>query len=103
MTSPSENAGGVAAPPPAAAEAALARYLAESREIAGLCTQNGWIDDATITLDVIERGEDYLVAAVTFEEIVMEGAGCVAGRVPCYGRVRATLGEDGEVCALELV
>lgn len=102
MTSPSEEAA-AAAPSPVLPEAALARYLTVSREIASLCTQNGWIDDATLALEVVERGDGYLVAAVTFEEIVMEGAGCVAGRVPCYGRVRATLGADGEVHALEVV
>lgn len=102
MTSPSESAR-AAAPSPGGPETALARYLTDSREIAGLCTQNGWIDDATLCVEVVERGNGYLVAAVTFEEIIMEGAGCVAGRVPCYGRVRATLGKDGEVCALDLV
>jgi hypothetical protein len=102
MTSPSE-AGRARARPPAVAETALARYLAEGREIARLCTQNGWIDDTTLAVDVVERGEGYLVAAVTFEEVIMEGAGCVAGRVPCYGRVRATLGNDGEVRAVDVI
>ena len=33
----------------------------------------------------------------------MEGAGCVAGRVPCYGRVRAELTEDGDVERLAIL
>jgi hypothetical protein len=84
-------------------EASLRAYLATCRELAELCTQNGWPDDRTLTVDLLERGPAHLVAAVTFEEVIMEGAGCVAGTVPCYGRVRAEITADGTVRRLEIL
>ena len=101
MTSRSEAV--PASTPTDGAEAGLRAYLTTCRELAELCTQNGWPDDQTLTLDLLERGPDYLVAAVTFEEVIMEGSGCVAGTVPCYGRVRAELAADGSVRRLEVL
>ena len=75
----------------------LEEYLHQCRELNALCTQNGWIDNDTLRVDVLEKNGRSLLAAVTFEEILMEGAGCVAGRVSCYGRVRVSLTEDGQV------
>jgi hypothetical protein len=97
MTSPSERQG---RPP---AEESLVAYLASCREIAALCSQNGWIDNTTLAVEVLDRGQDQVLAAVTFEEVIMEGAGCIAGRVPCYGRVRARLGPAGEVLEVQVL
>ncbi len=81
----------------------LEQYLRQCRELSALCTQNGWIDNDTLRVEILERNDRDVLAAVTFEEILMEGAGCVAGRVSCYGRVRARLSEDGEVDRLEIL
>lgn len=77
-------------------------YLRVCREISGLTSQNGWIDNDTLRLDVLERGEGWLLAALSFEEVIVEGAGCIAGRVPCYGRIKVYLDPAGGVRALEL-
>ena len=70
-------------------------WLRTSPELARLCTQNGWIDPDSIRAEVVEHGPDgTLVLAVCFEEIVVEAAGCVGTRVPCYGRVRIRLNGD---------
>jgi hypothetical protein len=37
------------------------------------------------------------VVNVLFDEVVMEGSGCVAARVSCYGKMRLTLGNNGQV------
>ena len=79
----------------------LVEYLHQCREINAFCTQNGWIDNDTLRVDIVRRDGLTLIAAVTFEEILMEGAGCVAGRVPCYGRVRIRLTKNGDVERLE--
>lgn len=74
-------------------------YLRECRELTRLCTQNGWIDNDTLKVEILQaqgRGGE-VIAAVQFEEIIMEGAGCIAGRVPCYGQLRMRLDEDGNV------
>ena len=81
----------------------LEEYLQTCRELNALCTQNGWIDSDTLQVDVLDQGPASVLAAVTFEEILMEGAGCVAGRVSCYGRVKAHLGPAGDVERLEIL
>jgi hypothetical protein len=106
MTSPSEASEETADPAPldpASLEVRVLQHLAACTEINALCTQNGWIDDETVVLDVVARGPDHLVASVEFEEIVMEGAGCVAGRIPCYGRVKASFAPTGEVNGIEVL
>ena len=81
----------------------IARYLHTCRELAGFCSQNGWIDDETLRYQVLGREGNTLIVIVEFEEILMEGAGCVAGRVSCYGRMRLYLDEDGDVERGELL
>lgn len=81
----------------------LQEYLTTCRELTRFCTQNGWIDNDTLRVDVLEHDARALVAAVTFEEVVMEGSGCVADRVSCYGRVRVTLDPKGDVQRMELL
>jgi len=76
----------------------LMGWLRSAPELARLCSQNGWIDNDTLRAEVVERRPDgTLVLAVTFEEVVVEAAGCVGTRVPCYGRVLARLAPDGRL------
>lgn len=78
-------------------------YLRECRELSRLCSQNGWIDNDTLEVEILEsRPGGQVTAAVQFEEVIMEGAGCVAGRVPCYGQVRMQLDRAGNVLRLDL-
>lgn len=81
----------------------LDRYLRSCRELARLCTQNGWIDNDTLRYEILERSGGQVTAAVYFEEIVMEGSGCVADRVQCYGRVRIGLDGHGQVQTFEVL
>ena len=81
----------------------LEEYLHQCRELNALCTQNGWIDNDTLRVDILEQNGPNILAAVSFEEILMEGAGCVAGRVSCYGRIRARLTENGQVERLDIL
>ena len=81
----------------------LDEYLARCRELNALCSQNGWIDNDTLAYEILERDGPDWTLKVTFEEVVMEGSGCVAARVPCYGRVRVRLDDAGEVRDLSVV
>ncbi len=81
----------------------LGEYLATCRELSWFCSQNGWIDNDTVRIDVLERDGASLVAAVNFDEVLMEGSGCIAGRVSCYGRIRVTLDEQGDVRRMDLL
>jgi hypothetical protein len=82
---------------------AIRRYLGRCRELNVLTSQNGWIDDDTLRFGVIERDAGTALIFVEFDEILVEGAGCVAGRVPCHGRLRLRLARDGQVEGAEVI
>lgn len=65
--------------------------------IAELCAQNRWPDTDTLRVGVLDENGDRIECTVSFEEVLMEGAGCVAGRLACRGRYRLTLGAGGRV------
>lgn len=71
-------------------------------ELAELCTQNGWIDNDTLAYEIIAENASEVLLAVTFEEVVMEGAGCIADRKPCYGRVKLIRRENGDITRFEI-
>ena len=73
------------------------RFLHTWPGLVALCSQNGWIDNDSLELEVIGRQDDALIVNVQFEEIIMEGAGCIADRVSCYGRVAIAMDESGQV------
>lgn len=81
----------------------LYEYLLSCRELSGLCAQNGWIDNDTLEYEVLDASPEAVVADVRFEEVIMEGAGCIADRISRYGKVRARLNENGEVESLKIL
>lgn len=78
-------------------------YLKNCREITQFCSQNGWINNASLEIDIIEHSKNEALIAVYFDEIIMEGAGCVAGTIPCYGRIRVKLNSEGNFESLKVV
>ncbi len=78
-------------------KSAIERYFAATPILAALCSQNGWPDNDTLAVEVLEYGSDDAVCSVSFEEILVEGAGCVAGRVPCWGRFRVRWDATGRI------
>lgn len=81
----------------------IERYLMSCRELTAFCSQNGWIDNKSLYYEIIEQNDHHIIALVQFEEILMEGSGSTAGRVPCQGRLRLTLNRYGEVSNAELL
>lgn len=81
----------------------LLDYLKTTPKLAKLCTQNGWIDNDSLRYQIIEQSDGQLVLAVEFEEIIMEGSGCVADRKACYGRVRVVKHGTGEIQSIEIL
>ncbi|MDP1708915.1 MAG: hypothetical protein Q8L89_07630 [Gammaproteobacteria bacterium] len=82
--------------------ARVSAYFSSSAEIARLCTQNGWPDPASMRVEVLEETPAQIVCAVTFDEVIMEGSGCEAARVACWGRFHLRLDGQGEVMGVEL-
>lgn len=76
-------------------------YLRACRELNRFCSQNGWIDNDTLEVQIVAKGPDRVTAAVQFEEVIMEGAGCIAGRVPCFGQIRLHVDPGGNVLDVE--
>ena len=78
-------------------------YFAATPRLAELCNQNGWPDPETLAVEVVAQRPGELECNVAFEEVIMEGAGCIAGRLSCWGRYRLRLDPRGEVLDAELV
>ncbi len=78
-------------------------YLLNCREISRLCTQNGWPDNDTLEIEVLERKGSEAIVTVNFEEILMQGSGCEAGRVRCFGKLRLPLSSSGDVEGMEIL
>jgi hypothetical protein len=76
---------------------AIQTYLLTCRELNNFCTQNGWIDNETLSFDIIEQTDDYTIVSLQFKEIIMEGAGCIASPVACFGKLKLFFDETGQV------
>lgn len=76
--------------------------LRASPKVARLCRQNGWIDNDSLRYDVVAQDPGALLVAVYFDEILVEGSGCVADIKSAYGRVRVMLDAQGLPTDLEL-
>ena len=81
----------------------IERYLLSCRELKALSSHNGWIDNNSLRYEIIEQNDRYVIAFVQFEEIIMEGSGSIAGRIPCQGRLCLTLDHYGEVSHARLL
>jgi hypothetical protein len=81
----------------------IQEYLETCRELSQLTTQNGWIDNETLKINILSQEKNATLVDVRFEEIVMEDAGCFAARVECYGQVRLQLDENGQVMKMEIL
>ena len=81
----------------------IERYLMSCRELKAICSQNGWIDHASLVYEIIEQNDQEVIAFVQFNEVLMEGAGPTAAQLPCQGRLRLTLDRYGRVAQAELL
>lgn len=84
-------------------DVALRDFFRTSAQLAELCTQNGWPDPDTLRVQIVAECADEVTCTVSFQEVLMEGAGCVAGRVDCWGRYRVQLNCDGWVMRADLL
>ena len=80
----------------------IERALRSARELAGFCTQSGWIDNDTLHYRILHQTDHQVLALVQFEEIVLEATGNVASRNTCGGRVRIHLDRYGDIDRIEL-
>jgi hypothetical protein len=81
----------------------ISEYLHSCRKLVRFCSQNGLIDNKTLRHSILELEDGAVIVMIEFEEIVMEGSGCIAARVSCYGQMRIYLDNEGEVLGSELL
>ena len=77
-------------------------YLKVCPELATLCSQNGWIDNSSLRSEILSENAYEVLLAVYFDEVVMEGSGCVAAIRPCYGRVRVQTDNSGKLLGIQV-
>ncbi len=81
----------------------LLNFFACTADLTAVCTQNGWPDPASLHVEILEQRPGELLCAVAFEEVIMEGSGCCAGRIGCWGRYRVELNAAGTIARAEAV
>ncbi len=81
----------------------LLDFFASAPSLTTICTQNGWPDPETLRVEILEQKPGGLLCAVAFEEVIMEGSGCCAGRVDCWGKFRVMFDASGSVTRADLV
>ena len=81
----------------------IEHYLLSCRELTVFLSQSGWIDKNSLRYEIIEQNDRHVIAFVQFEEILMEGSACVAGRIPRQGRLCLTLDHYGRVSHAQLL
>ncbi|MCL5669484.1 MAG: hypothetical protein M1392_05860 [Gammaproteobacteria bacterium] len=84
-------------------KAELTEFFQRTPRLAELCTQGGWPAPESLKLDIVQQQGAEVVCDVRFDEVIMEGSGCEAGRTPCWGQFRLRLDERGKVAAAELI
>ena len=77
-------------------------YLKVCPELTTLCSQNGWIDNGSLRSEILSESPHEVLLAVYFDEVVMEGSGCVAAIKPCYGRVRVQTDSSGKLLGIQV-
>ena len=81
----------------------IGEWLRSTRIITRFCSQNGWIDDESLRYEVSSEWNGRLRVNVYFTEVVMDGAGGVAGRIECFGQLALQLDREGRVVGAEIV
>lgn len=81
----------------------IKEFFSKTPALTELCHQNGWPDPDSLSIDILSQGyadsaaSSELLCAVNFDEVIMEGSGCEAGRIACWGRYRVKLDQQGNV------
>jgi len=78
-------------------------YLKSCCELSRFCSRNGWIDNESLHYAVTWENDDKVLVDVEFNELLMEGGGSLAGKVPCFGQMRLFLDMYGQVVRCEIL
>ncbi|MDA8420513.1 MAG: hypothetical protein M0039_04520 [Pseudomonadota bacterium] len=82
---------------------AIMRFFVQAADLTAVCTQNGWPDPDSLRVEILQQRAGELLCEVRFDEVVMEGSGCCAARVGCWGQYRVELDAAGRIARAEAV
>lgn len=71
-------------------QAEISQYFSSTTSLARSCNQNGWIDEDSLVVKLLEQQRNESVFEARFEEILKEGSGCDYGRNDCWGKIKLT-------------
>jgi hypothetical protein len=78
-------------------------YLRSCHELSRFCSRNGWIDNSSLRYTIVWQNENEVHVNIEFDEMLMEGAGCLAERVCCCGQMRLLLDRFGRVLRSDIL
>lgn len=74
-------------------------YLKQCRELVQFTHDNGWIDNDSLTFEILAQEADQITVEVSFEEIMLSSAGCCAVRERRWGQLHLTLDAHGVIAS----
>lgn len=77
-------------------EAAIRRYLLDSPQLGAYCRQNGWIDNDSLRYEIEWRTAAEAIVRIRFEEVIMEGSGCIANRLEHFLKLQFRFAADSD-------
>lgn len=78
-------------------------WLNHTNLVSSFCTQNGWVDSDSLSYEIQHRDDRRMRINIRFTEIVMEGSGCVADRVECFGQIEIEVDAGGAIVAARVL
>ena len=75
----------------------IGNYLSRCKELVAFSDQGGWFEPDSIRFRIADEKEDSLLLAITYEEVVMEAAGCCATRLDRFGYLRLFFSPSGRI------
>jgi len=78
-------------------------YLKSCCELSRFCSSKGWIDNKSLHYAICWENDEEVLVDITFDELLMEGAGSLAGRISCSGQMRLYLDSYGQVIRAEIL
>lgn len=82
---------------------AIRDYLERCPDLVKLCSQNGWVDNESLTFEVRSFNVDEAIVTVFFDEVIKQSAGSSVDRVACFGRLRVLRDGEGMFVAAEII
>ena len=81
----------------------ITKYFSSTRLLAELCDQNGWLDEDSLQITLLEKAGSEHIYEVRFQEILKEGSGCECGRNDCWGKIKLIQDEHGKVIEAQII